>query len=179
MFDKNTLQYIIAKNPNEFELLAERLSVVDIVIPMRLDDNALHQKINATIAQFQQDGTIDALYKKWIFIVGIASVPKFNLDGRNGTLKMGTCLLSEPYAFMSNGAMAALILNWPTGWPSPGVRLEISDMSYDAMIAALQVGKIDLAIANFYKVEERQKACEFSTPYIRNDISAMVRRQKP
>lgn len=46
------------------------------------------------------------------------------------------------------------------------------------MIAALQVGKIDLAIANFYKVAERQKACEFSIPYIQTDISVMVRRQK-
>ncbi len=180
VFDKNTLQYIIAKNPNEFELLAERLSVVDIVIPMRLDDNALHQKINATIAQFQQDGTIDALYKKWILSSGSQAVPKFNLDGRNGTLKMGTCLLSEPYAFMSNGAMAGFDIELAYRLAERlGVRLEITDMSYDAMIAALQVGKIDLAIANFYKVEERQKACEFSTPYIRNDISAMVRRQKP
>lgn len=145
VYDKNTLQYIIAKNQDQFELLSERLSVVDIVIPMRLNDKSLHQKINTAIAKFNQDGTLAAPYQKWILSPTTPTVPKINLDGRNGTLKMGTCLLSE---------------------------------AYDAMIAALQVGNIDLAIANFYKkVEERQKACAFSIPYIRNDISAMVRGQ--
>ena len=59
------------------------------------------------------------------------------------------------------------------------MKLEITDMSYDAMIAALQAGKIDLAIANFYKLNEREAACVFSVAYLENDISAMVRRQQP
>jgi ABC-type amino acid transport substrate-binding protein len=51
-------------------------------------------------------------------------------------------------------------------------------MSYDAIIAGLRSGKIDLAIANFYKFEERQKTMEFSDTYLKNDISVLVRRAK-
>ena len=60
-----------------------------------------------------------------------------------------------------------------------GVSLEIADMSFDAMNAALQAGKIDLAIANFYKQDGVEKICVFSIPYIHNDISVLVRRRQP
>ena len=180
VFDRNTLQYILAKHPQDFEILPERLSTVEIAIPMRRDATELHKQVNAAINQFKQDGTIEKLKQKWILSSATPTVPKINLDGRNGVLRMGTCLLSEPYAYMSNGAMAGLDIELAYLLAERlGMKLEITDMSYDAMIAALQVGKIDLAIANFYKLNERQTACEFSNPYLQNDIAAMVRRQKP
>ena len=180
VFDRNTLQYILAKHPQDFEILPERLSTVEIAIPMRRDATGLHKQVNAAINQFKQDGTIEKLKQKWILSSATPTVPKINLDGRNGVLRMGTCLLSEPYAYMSNGAMAGLDIELAYLLAERlGMKLEITDMSYDAMIAALQVGKIDLAIANFYKLNERQTACEFSNSYLQNDIAAMVRRQKP
>ena len=180
VFDRNTLQYILAKHPQDFEILPERLSTVEIAIPMRRDATGLHKQVNEAINQFKQDGTIEKLKQKWILSSATPAVPKINLDGRNGVLRMGTCLLSEPYAYMSNGAMAGLDIELAYLLAERlGMKLEITDMSYDAMIAALQVGKIDLAIANFYKLNERQTACEFSNSYLQNDIAAMVRRQKP
>ena len=180
VFDRNTLQYILAKHPQDFEILPERLSTVEIAIPMRRDATELHKQVNAAINQFKQDGTIEKLKQKWILSSATPAVPKINLDGRNGVLRMGTCLLSEPYAYMSNGAMAGLDIELAYLLAERlGMKLEITDMSYDAMIAALQVGKIDLAIANFYKLNERQTACEFSNSYLQNDIAAMVRRKQP
>jgi His/Glu/Gln/Arg/opine family amino acid ABC transporter permease subunit len=180
VFDRNTLQYILAKNQPDFEILPERLSTVEIAIPMRRDATDLHRQVNESIAHFKQDGTIEKLKQKWILSHSTPTVAKINLDGRNGVLRMGTCLLSEPYAFMSSGAMAGLDIELAYLLAERlGMKLEITDMSYDAMIAALQVGKIDLAIANFYKLNERQAACEFSIPYLQNDIAAMVRRQQP
>ena len=180
VFDHNTLQYILAKNPQDFVILPEPLSSVEIAIPMRRDAVDLHRRINAAITRFKQDGTIERLKQKWILSSGAPTVAKINLDGRNGVLRMGTCLLSEPYSYMSNGTMAGLDIELAYLLAEQlGMKLEITDMSYDAMIAALQVGKIDLAIANFYKLNERQAACEFSIPYLQNDISAMVRRQNP
>ena len=180
VFDRNTLEYILARHPQDFQILPERLSTVEIAIPMRSDAPDLHRKVNAAINKFKQDGTIDKLKQKWILSAGTPTVAKINLDGRNGLLRMGTCLLSEPYAFMSNGVMAGLDIELAYLLAEHlGMQLEITDMSYDAMIAALQAGKIDLAIANFYKLNERETACVFSTAYLENDISAMVRRQQP
>ena len=180
VFDRNTLQYILARHPKDYEILPERLSTVEIAIPMRSDATDLHRKVNAAVNKFKQDGTIDRLKQKWILSAATPAVPKITLDGRNGVLRMGTCLLSEPYAFMSNGVMAGLDIELAYLLAEHlGMKLEITDMSYDAMIAALQAGKIDLAIANFYKLNEREAACVFSVAYLENDISAMVRRQQP
>jgi len=181
VFDRNTLQYIIARSNNAFELLPERVATVDIAIPMRSADTELHQKVNAVIIRFQQDGTLQSLKTKWI-----ESPPKdpkppnINLSGKNGVLRMGTCLLTEPYAFVANGKMVGHDIDLAYLLAEQlGVSLEITDMSFDAMNAALQAGKIDLAIANFYKQEGVEKICVFSIPYIHNDISVLVRRRQP
>ena len=181
VFDRNTLQYIIARSNNAFELLPERVATVDIAIPMRSVDTELHQKVNAVIARFQQDGTLASLNKKWI-----ESPPKdpkppnIILSGKNGVLRMGTCLLTEPYAFVANGKMVGHDIDLAYLLAEQlGVSLEITDMSFDAMNASLQAGKIDLAIANFYKQDGVEKICVFSIPYIHNDISVLVRRRQP
>jgi His/Glu/Gln/Arg/opine family amino acid ABC transporter permease subunit len=181
VFDRNTLQYIIARSNNAFELLPDRVDTVDIAIPMRSADIELHKKINAVIKQFQQDGTLQRLKEKWIDSPPRnPQPPNIVLSGKNGVLRLGTCLLTEPYAFVANGKMAGHDIDLAYLLAEQlGVSLEITDMSFDAMNASLQAGKIDLAIANFYKQEGVEKICVFSIPYIHNDISVLVRRRQP
>ena len=181
VFDRNTLQYIIARSNNAFELLPERVATVDIAIPMRSADTELHQKVNAVITRFQQDGTLQSLKAKWIDSPPRdPQPPNIVLSGKNGVLRMGTCLLTEPYAFVANGKMVGHDIDLAYLLAEQlGVSLEIADMSCDAMNAALQAGKIDLAIANFYKQDGVEKICVFSIPYIHNDISVLVRRRQP
>lgn len=181
VFDRNTLQYIIARSNNAFELLPERVATVDIAIPMRSADTELHKKVNAVITQFQQDGTLQKLKAKWIDSPPQdPQPPNIILAGKNGVLRMGTCLLTEPYAFVANGKMVGHDIDLAYLLAEQlGVSLEITDMSFDAMNAALQAGKIDLAIANFYKQEGVEKICVFSIPYIHNDIAVLVRRRQP
>ena len=54
-------------------------------------------------------------------------------------------------------------------------RLEIVDMQFEALIPALQAGKIDFALSNFNVTAERQQLVAFSVPYSQNDIAALVR----
>ena len=180
VFDRNTLQYIAARSNGELILLPDKLAAVDIVIPMRSDDKELHRKINAAISQFKADGTLAALYKKWILEPKDLTVPEIPTSGKNGVLRMGTCLLTEPYAFVSNGKMVGFDIELARRLAALlEVKLEIYDMTFDAMATALQTGKIDLAIANFYKIEEGERFCEFSIPYIQNDIAVLTRRKNP
>jgi len=46
-----------------------------------------------------------------------------------------------------------------------GVEVEIQDMPFDSLIAAVQEGKIDLAIAAFNYTEERDKTVDFTDAY--------------
>ncbi len=178
VFDKCTLQYLAARNENDFELIPEKLANTDIAIPMRLSDKALHQTINSALLRLKNDGTLDNMYKRW-FVEQKTEMPQIELDGRNGTLKMGTSSLAEPFAFLSNGRIIGHDIELAYRIAEiAGVKLAISDMSYDAMVTALHAGQIDFAIGNFYKLEERMKAVEFSIPYLQNDISVLIRRPK-
>ena len=93
VFDRNTLQYIIARSNNAFELLPERVATVDIAIPMRSANTELHKKVNAVIARFQQDGTLQSLKAKWIDSPPRdPQPPNIVLSGKNGVLRLGSNL---------------------------------------------------------------------------------------
>lgn len=179
VFDKSTMLYLVSRSNNEFTLIPEKLAEADIAIPMKLNDKDLHQRINAAINKFKQDGTLDSMYNRWFLknINGTPHMPHIPLDGYNGIIRIGTCSLEEPFSFISNGELVGFDIELAYRMAEQlGVRLELMDISYDAMIMGLQTDKIDVAIANFYKMEERNKRFEFSIPYLRSDIVALVRR---
>jgi glutamate/aspartate transport system substrate-binding protein len=54
-----------AKNPADFKIVGEVLSVEPIAIMMRKDDEGLRKIVNATIAGLTKSGEINKLYDKW------------------------------------------------------------------------------------------------------------------
>ena len=67
VMDGSLLAGLIArsKNPADFKIVGEVLSVEPIAIMMRKDDEALLKLVNATIAGMVKSGEINALYDKW------------------------------------------------------------------------------------------------------------------
>ncbi|KGG80696.1 amino acid ABC transporter [Caloranaerobacter azorensis H53214] len=56
-----------------------------------------------------------------------------------------------------------------------GVKLEIKDMNFDGLLAALQAGKIDFVIAGMNPTEERKKKVDFSKVYYTTVQGIIVR----
>lgn len=180
-FDESTLQYMVAKYNKEFVILPGKLATMEIAIPIRPDNKGLLQKLNSGIAQLKADGTLEMMTKKWFteYKNSEPTMPNITLDGKNGTLKMGTCLLEEPFAFVSNGNKVGFDIELAYRLAQIlGVKLEISDMSYDGIIAGLQTGKIDMALANFYKMPDERQTMVFSDSYLKSQIRVLVRRGK-
>ncbi len=67
VMDGSLLAGLIArsKNPADFRIVGEVLSVEPIAIMVRKDDEALLKIVNATIAGMVKSGEINALYDKW------------------------------------------------------------------------------------------------------------------
>ncbi len=67
VMDGSLLAGLIArsKNPADFKIVGEVLSVEPIAIMMRKDDEALKKIVNATIAGLVKSGEINKLYTKW------------------------------------------------------------------------------------------------------------------
>lgn len=58
---------------------------------------------------------------------------------------------------------------------SLGVELEIKDMAFDGLIAALNVGEMDFVLAGMAGTEERAKVVDFSKPYSEQGQVLLVR----
>lgn len=56
-----------------------------------------------------------------------------------------------------------------------GVKLEIRDMEFDGLLAALVAGNIDLIVAGMVPTEERKESVDFSIPYYSVEQRFLVR----
>ncbi len=57
-----------------------------------------------------------------------------------------------------------------------GVKLEVKEMEFGSLVAAVKTGKIDMAIAGMNPTEERAKEVDFSKVYYETDIIAVIRK---
>ncbi|WP_040950024.1 transporter substrate-binding domain-containing protein [Gorillibacterium massiliense] len=56
-----------------------------------------------------------------------------------------------------------------------GVQLEIKDMAFDGLLAALQAGKVDMVIAGMTPDEKRKKSVDFSKIYYQAQQGVVIR----
>lgn len=56
-----------------------------------------------------------------------------------------------------------------------GLQVEIKDMPFDSLLAAVQEGKIDLVIAGMNYTEERDQKVDFTDPYFESETVLIVR----
>lgn len=60
-----------------------------------------------------------------------------------------------------------------------GFELEIQDMAFDSVLAAVQTGKADIAASGITVTEERKKQVSFTVPYIISEQVVIVRKNSP
>jgi polar amino acid transport system substrate-binding protein len=180
VFDKNSLKYVLLRN-DQFTLLPDTIDRADIAIPLKSGNTALKTEINEVIRKLEEDGTLGNMYSKWFEENWNTPppLPELATEGKNGVLKMGTCSLTEPFAFVYSGHLTGhdIELGYRIA-NALGKKLEITDMTFEAMIPALASGRIDMAIANYYLVEDENIQIDFSIPYMETEISALVGREQ-
>ena len=178
IYDKSVLQNIVEKNP-ELVIIDEPVDKLEVAAAIKKDNRVLLAQMNSALLSLKKEGALDRLRKKWVDSKYAVTppLPLINRHPENGVLKMGTCANLEPFSFQSNGKLTGMDveLSQLIG-KRLGKKIEIIDMNFEALIPALQSGKIDFALSNFNVTEERKKLVLFSLPYIENDISALVRR---
>jgi len=179
VYIKDVLLNIVKSNP-ELTILDQPVASVEVAAAFNKNNNKLLADFNEALAILEREGTLGELKDKWIeteykTVPGIDNIQN---DGANGIIKLGTCAQVEPYTFLYNNKITGLDIEIALRIGKIlGKRIEIMDMSFESLIPALQSGKIDIALSNFNITEERKQYINFSTPYVVNDISALVRRQ--
>jgi len=178
IYDKSILRKITEKNP-ELIILEKPISKLELAIAVNKENLKLISELNAIISLLKNNGTLDSLKRKWVGenYPTPPQIPEIKNSGQNGILKMGTCAIFEPYTFMANGKYTGFDIELSTLLSKMlNKKIEIIDMSFEALIPALQTGKIDFALSDFTVTEERKKLISFTEPYIANDISVLVKK---
>ena len=102
-------------------------------------------------------------------------IKEYKADGRNGTLKVA---LSPDFAPMEFYDLAKEGIDGVVGFDvilskylatELGMTLELTPMSFDACQAAVQTGKVDIAISGFSWTAEREENYEITNYYIAGD----------
>ena len=103
VMDSSLLAGLIArsKNPADFKIVGEPLSVEPIAIMMRKEDEGLRKIVNSTIAEMAKSGEINKLYDKWFMQPTPPTGAKVNLpmsDMLKEALKKPNDQPAEEYA---------------------------------------------------------------------------------
>lgn len=146
-------------------------------IAVKKGNTELLNSINKTISDMKADGRYEALVNAFMPADGNVSIPSVSKAEGNGTVRMGTNAAFFPFEYTEgsqvvgfDATMAQYIAN------DYGKNLEIQDMAFDGLIAALQSAAIDFIAAGMTATEERRQNVDFSEPYYSSKQVIIVRK---
>ncbi len=172
IIDTNPAQTLVNANPDKLELLdfpaSEESETYAIATQKNDGGAALAEEFNAAMATLKENGTFDALVAKYIAKDESAVLPEVPaVESPKGTLVMGTNCEFEPFEYLTSDGT-------PTGFDvdyvkylcaEMGYEVTVENMDFDALIPALQSGRIDFIAAGLTRDEEREKNANFTDGY--------------
>lgn len=150
----------------KLQILDAEYVTEDYAIAIAKENEELLANIDAALKELIDDGTVAQVTA--YYISGEGELPAFQQDvaADAEVLTMGTNAAFPPYEFVENdtivgidATVAGLIAD------KLGMKLEIVDMDFAAIIPAVTSGKIDMGMAGMTVTDERLESVNFSTSY--------------
>ncbi len=137
-------------------------------------------RINEVLKQFTENGTLDELHDIWI--IGdenhkkLASPPT-GFDGSAGTIRLGFSD-SPPMTYVGHDGVCLgyeIDLATRIGYEL-NMKVESTSMNFDALIASVISGKIDIACGAISITDERKKTVDYIGPVYDGGVVLVVRK---
>jgi polar amino acid transport system substrate-binding protein len=168
IIDEQPAKAFVAKN-DDLTILDEEFVTEEYAICVSKDKADLTSKINTALNELKEDGTIDQIIANYIGDDTKGTCPyeaPTDVDRSNGTLIMATNASFEPYEYYENDQIIGIDADIAQAiCDKLGYSLEIDDMEFDSIIAAVQSGKADFGAAGMTVTEDRLKNIDFTDPY--------------
>ena len=176
VLDELPAKEIVKRNPDLCIVDAE-FATEEYAIAVRKGDTALLDSINETIRAIMVNGTYSNLINAFMPIDGNIVIPEDVASESEEVIRMGTNAAFPPFEYTIgtkvvgfDASLAQIIAR------DYGKKLEIKDMNFDGLIAALQSGAIDFIAAGMTATEERKLNVDFSDPYFVSSQVVIVRK---
>mgnify|MGYP002515643994 FL=1 len=167
----------VCKRNDDLKVLDIDLVTDVYAIAVKKGNAELLSSINKTISDMKADGRYESLINAFMPADGNVKIPAVEKASGNGTVRMGTNAAFFPFEYTEgsevvgfDATMAQYIAN------DYGKNLEIQDMAFDGLIAALQSDAIDFIAAGMTATEERRQNVDFSEPYYESKQVVIVRK---
>ena len=150
----------------QLKILDSKYVTEDYAIAVAKENTDLLDSINTALTALIDNGTVAQVVD--YYVSGEGELPAFQQDvaADAEVLTMGTNAAFPPYEFYENetivgidAVVAGLIAD------ELGMKLEIQDMDFDAIIPAVVSGKIDMGMAGMTVTDERLQSVSFSESY--------------
>ncbi len=159
-----------ANKNDDLLVLPEEYSDEYAAIAFHKNNEQLLKQVDAVLARFKQDGTLDSIVQRWVkkdkSPYQPVEIPKVT-TGK--PLIVAIAANREPMCFISDNKIVGLDcelierIAYELGRP-----IQYYDMKFSALIAALESGKADMVISNMTATAERRKVVNFSDGYFVN-----------
>ncbi len=176
-YDEPILKNIAGKNPG-LTVIPEMITTDNYGFAVHPENAALKNAVDEIVDQLKSDGGYDKMLARWLPKAGAPEpMPVIESTEEKGVLKFGTSAITEPFSFIDGSQkivgldieIASLVAK------KLGLKLEIVNMDFGAMIPALISKKVDMIGACITITEERAKSVLFSKPYYVGGIAALVK----
>ena len=158
----------LKKEGVNIDYLPDTLCKVPCVYAFTMSERGkmLCSQMNDFIAAIKADGTLERLQKKWM--EGDESVRNFTkakLTGENGTIVVGSSAETVPYSYMKDNELTGFEIEIIDLFcAANGYRYEVKTNNFDAMLADVSIGKIDIGASYIEWLPDREGNVLFSTP---------------
>ena len=158
---------------NEVEgltIMDEALSEENYAIGFKKGNAELIAQVNAILAELKSDGTLAAIFAKYIDGDYSAVKPEdidFNKGAKGGKFYVGTEAGFAPYELrVGNGFIGIDVEMCAAIARKLGKELVIMNMNFDALPTAVSTGKVDMICAGITVTDERKENMDFSDNYV-------------
>lgn len=159
---------VFISNNTDLSILDESFAEEEYAIAVKKGNTELLEKINTALAQLKADGTLDSIKNNWIGEES-GNTPYVTPEGTtypNGKLIMATNAEFPPYELMNGEKVVGLDPDMMQAvCDILGMELEIENIEFDSIIAAVNSGKADVGVAGMTVTPERQENVDFSDSY--------------
>lgn len=171
----------VAKDNSDLKILEEEFVSEEYAICIAKGNDELTDKINSALEELKADGTIKSIISNYIG----EEKGKHPYKTPEGTKYSGKKLVAAtnatfpPYEYYENEKVTGIDIDIITAIGDRlGMKVEIADMEFDAIINSVSSGKADVGIAGLTVTKDRLKSINFSNSYTKSKQVIIVKAGK-
>lgn len=164
------------RNLTGWTISNESIGDIDVCVGVTNKKPELTKKVNAFIKKCEADGTLSDMKNRWVTEHDF-EMPKIE-EPKNpeGTLVCATSGIAVPFSFYQDNELVGYDIELIKRFAKENnYKLKFEVMMYDAIVAALETGKVDVGAAFLNYTEERAKQITFSNPYYKTYTTFMYK----